>query len=218
MKKILVSKGEKFGRLTVISEVARKLNSRAVLFSCDCGKLKEIRLQDVLLGKTTSCGCFNRENAARRHTTHGRSKDPVYRVWASMVERCSDPACRYYPRYGGRGIEVCDEWLTFENFIRDMGERPKGETRYTVERINNSLGYSKLNCKWATYVEQANNKSSNVMITFSGRTHNLTQWCKELNVPFKTMAHRLRSGWCIEEAFSTPYPSPHRVSRKPRTP
>lgn len=214
MRKIVVKKGDRFGRLIVLSEIPRRSNSRWILCACDCGLLKETRLNDARMGKVKSCGCFHREMASKASTTHGRSNDPVYRVWASMVERCSSPDCSSYPRYGGRGIEVCERWLKFENFISDMGERPEGNVRYTIERVNNELGYSKDNCKWATYAEQSNNTSANVLIEFRGVTRNLTQWCRELSIPVGAMIHRIRAGWSTEEAFGTPHPSPYRVRRK----
>lgn len=214
MNKITLEKGQRFGRLTVVEEVKAVSASRRYLCRCDCGISKIVGLSDIRHGKVSSCGCFRREVAVERFTTHGRTRDPVYRVWASMVERCNEPRCRAYPSYGGRGIQVCDRWLKFENFIRDMGERPEGSVRYTVERVNNDLGYSKDNCKWATYEEQANNKSANVRIEFNGRSLTFSQWCRELNISRSAMNHRFKAGWSVDEAFSTPYPSPYRIKRK----
>jgi len=81
---------------------------------------------------------------------HGMSRAPIYRVWAAMITRCSDPKYKKYKYYGGRGITVCDRWLRFENFYEDMGERPSG---LQIDRIDNDKGYSPDNCRWVTAKE-----------------------------------------------------------------
>jgi hypothetical protein len=87
---------------------------------------------------------------------HGLSNTPEYEAWHSMKQRCDNPNHKYFVYYGGRGITYCSQWSDFTNFFADMGSRPSPE--HTLERIDNDKGYAPDNCKWATMVEQNNNK------------------------------------------------------------
>ena len=133
--------------------------------------------------------------------THGRWRDKVYGVWTSMRGRCNNPTHEAYVNYGGRGITVCPEWDDFTVFIKDMGERPDG---LTLERIDNNQGYSPDNCKWATRKEQMTNCRANHNLTFAGRTQNIAQWQEELGFKNTLLNSRLRRGWSVERALTTP--------------
>lgn len=122
----------------------------------------------------------------------------IYKSWSMMKNRCSNKNNPYYKNYGGRGIKVCDEWLNFINFYADMGERPKGKS---LDRIDNNKGYCKSNCKWATREEQMNNMRRNHLITYNGRTQNVSQWAKEFNIKNSVVFGRLKIGWSIEKAL-----------------
>lgn len=127
------------------------------------------------------------------------AKTATYRSWISMWARCTDKRHRYYADYGGRGIKVCARWKRFESFLADMGERPKGKT---LNRVDNNKGYSKGNCKWATWIEQHNNRRDNRMLTFKGRTQPVAAWARELGVRYSTVLMRLTRGWSTRRALT----------------
>jgi len=194
--------GRRFGRLVVLSRGPNVNNTIATWnCRCDCGKDKNIRGLKLKAGVTTSCGCFRREVVARKNTTHGESNNNSYGSWQAMLTRCSNKNQRSYKNYGGRGITVCQEWLSFENFLADMGERPEG---MSLERIDNEQGYNKLNCKWATRQEQSRNKRTNRYITINGITLCFSDMCKKFSIDRDIVRDRLRSGWPEIEAFTTP--------------
>lgn len=142
------------------------------------------------------------ENARMLNWKHGLYKHPLYNTWLNMVQRCTDPTRQNYPRYGGRGVTVCERWMDVANFIADMGERPAG---FTLERIDNAKGYSPENCKWASTKEQALNKRQAHHLTLNGRTQTIREWADELHIKYSTLACRVDLyGWSDEKALTTP--------------
>lgn len=144
------------------------------------------------------------------------SKDPkirpTYKVWNGMLRRCNIPEDPSYQDYGGRGITVCERWNSFDVFVADMGFAPKG---LSIDRINNEQGYNPFNCVWATKKEQANNKRSNVRITYMGITKTITQWAEHFEIQVTRLHSRIRAGWSFERAINPKtYEAPHGGDRK----
>ena len=152
--------GARYGKLVAIRRIGTLHRFALWECLCDCGKTANVTVGNW--GKTETCGCGKTPPVAK---THGLSTTPEYSVWKDMVGRCTNANFKNYASYGGRGISVCYRWLTFENFLADMGKRPAG---LTLERTNNDEGYSLHNCRWVTAGEQSRNKRSTITITALG--------------------------------------------------
>lgn len=150
-------------------------------------------------GHTSSCGC-RRVAAGKRNRIHGRTDTPEFKIWTGVLTRCENPRCEAYPRYGGRGIEVCERWQTFENFLADMGPRPSAD--HSIDRIENDGNYEPGNCRWATDAEQNQNTRSNRLLTYAGRTQPLSVWAREFGIRRETVRERLKAGWDVERALT----------------
>lgn len=137
----------------------------------------------------------------RARATHSMSRTNTYAVWRSMLSRCANPCAKDYPRYGGRGIAVCDRWRSFESFLADMGVKPDG---MTLDRKDGARGYEPDNCRWATPTEQARNTRQNVLVTHSGVTASVAEWAERVGLERKTLQYRIRAGWDTARALTTP--------------
>lgn len=187
--------GRTFGRLKVVYRAPNDESENRVSWHClcACGGVKVATTKDLVTGCTFTCGCAR--------ITHGKSGSLLYKVWASMRERCNNPSAKSYPKYGGRGISVCKRWDDYETFVADMGPRPP---RHSIERVDNQGDYCPANCRWATSREQMRNMSRNRWLTADGRTMLMTDWTAELRCSVSLITMRLKNGWSEEEACLTP--------------
>jgi hypothetical protein len=125
-----------------------------------------------------------------------------YASYHQMIRRCYEPKHNRFHRYGGRGITVCDRWrYSFQNFIADMGQCPVG---LSLERVDKDGNYEPGNCKWATRIEQANNRHTNRLISYNGKMQSLAMICRECGVRYGRIVQRLKRGWSIEKSLLIP--------------
>ena len=160
-KKIMVSFGDKYSKLTVISEVEPYIKKngdkdRMLFCLCECGNTKSILLRSLTSGTTKSCGCFQKEKVSLSSTKHGLSKTRQYQIWENMVARCTNTKSPSYAGYGGKGITLCTAWKDFSKFWEDMSDTY--QENLTLDRIDGLKGYSKDNCRWVDHSVQGYNK------------------------------------------------------------
>ena len=195
--------GQKFKRLVVIRKNGKDDNNHVLwLCLCHCGQEAIVQSSHLITGHTQSCGCLKKEG---NNTRHGHAKNDqlseVYKAWANMIQRCTNPHATNYHNYGGKGIEVCNRWMKFENFLTDMGDTPKGGQ---IDRIDNSSNYCKSNCRWVTSIRNRHNRRTNRLITFNGKTQCIALWAEEVGISKYVIYKRLNRKWSIEKALTTP--------------
>lgn len=136
-----------------------------------------------------------------RNTKHNKSHTKLYRKWQSMKNRCYRKNDPRYKNYGGRGIKICEAWLSdfmsFYNWAINNGY----QENLSIDRINNDGNYEPSNCRWATNEEQHNNTTRNVYIVYNNKSQTMKQWSKELNINYSTIVERHRKGWTDEECL-----------------
>lgn len=213
--------GRRFGKLVVVgfAGVARKPNGHTrKMWSCrcDCGEGATSAGEDMKSGHTTSCGCVIPEASRRSATTHGLSSTPLYHVWSTMLARCQNRRNKAYKHYGGRGIAVCDRWLSFNNFYDDMsaGYCPG----VWLDRVNNNGAYCRENCRWATPRQQNNNRRDNAMLELNGERRSLTEWSRMLNLPVSRLKFRRKMGWADHEVLEKETYRGYRLTARRRSP
>lgn len=197
--------GKRFGRLVVQSVLPVSRLPRQYLCLCDCGRQSTPAKGSLLGGRTRSCGCLEAETRKRGFgRKHGYYSHPLYNLWRKMIERCYKHTNIGYRNYGARGIKVCEAWKTsFESFVADMGSRPSLD--HSVDRIDNDGDYEPGNCRWATPKEQRRNARDNRVLEFRGIRKCVSEWADELGMTDDVILKRLKYGWSVEEALTTPY-------------
>ena len=202
--------GLKFGKLTVIELDSSYTKKHKKWFcECDCGNFTSVFGTNLKQGVTTSCGCQSSRNNARElvkvNTTHGLSRSKIYRIYHTMKNRCYKKSSKPYNDYGGRGIIICNEWLSdFESF-RNWAISNSYEEGLTLERIDVNGNYEPSNCKWITQSEQCNNKRTTLYATIKGETKTLKEWSLLSGIKYNTLHTRKRVyGWDDEDLLRKP--------------
>lgn len=204
--------GQRFGMLTVVERVPSNVCSgrnKGVLWicRCDCGNIKQIRAGDLKRSPFPSCGCALHQihvKAGQQNKKHGKRNTRLYSIYQKMKQRCYNTHCPNYDLYGGRGIQVCEEWLRdFMNFY-NWAIHNGYKYNLTLDRINNNGNYEPSNCRWATVMVQANNRRSTINITYKNKTQSIAMWAKEFGLPRERMWARLKSGWSMDKIEHTP--------------
>lgn len=196
--------GQRFGRLTVVGDSGESRRGEVLwLCRCDCGNVVTLRGSSLRSGNNRSCGCFRRESEKTRCITHGGTNTRLYHIWVNMIQRCSNANRPDFLRYGGGGVQVCEDWKNFESF-QEWSLANGYQEWLTIDRKDNNKGYSPENCRWADVITQANNKRTNHYLEYNGKRLTIAQWASTLGVNPKTLSTRLCRGWSIERTLNTP--------------
>ncbi len=193
--------GNKYGRLTAIRKTEKRNKYKQLLWEClcDCGNTHYVWVGSLTQGHVKSCGCFY-------PYAGDKDKKRIRKIWQGMIDRCYNPERISYKIYGAKGITVCDEWLNnFDAFYRwsiNNGYKPG----LTIDRFPNKTGpYSPDNCRWATYVQQANNRTNSTLLTLNGQTRTIAEWSPIVNISQYLISQRIRRlKWSVEDALTKP--------------
>lgn len=193
--------GKCFGQWLVITEAQKKNGKRHWWCECSCGVTKEVNQLNLTQGKSTKCDSCSAKQKPIKHG-YGNKTSGLYSIWKGMKSRCLNPNRNCYKDYGGRGIGICEVWLNFEGFLKDMGG--SYETGLTLERKDNMLGYSPENCKWATRAEQNSNTRRNLKLEYQGKIYTERQLADLTGTPRTTIQARRKKGLVGEELINGP--------------
>lgn len=204
-----IAVGKRYGRLMVLALGERDGTTYFDSVLCECGTKKTVRRADLQSGRISSCGCARRENATRVGSatrTHGRSKEPLYHLWHTMIARCHNPRHAAYGYYGARGIQVCERWRdSFEVFAADVGPRPIG---LELDRIDSDGNYEPKNVRWMNRRMQKLNRCKRSdhytprVIEWNGQSYAISDLAAIAKVSYSAMYKRLLGGMDVQTAIS----------------
>lgn len=197
-RKVVNIIGQRFGRLVVLENTNQKAHGSTVhKCVCDCGNIILVPNSYLTGGHTKSCGCLSRET----HTTHGKSDTRLYSIFSSMKRRCYLKTDLAYKDYGGRGITICDEWLDDFSTFYDWALSHGYTDNLTIDRIDVNGNYEPMNCRWIERGEQPKNTRRNIVISYCGETHILSDWSRKMGIPMTTLSRRYKQFNDLEIVF-----------------
>ena len=205
MPKLIDLTGKQFGRLIVIGRAENAKNGNVRWYcQCDCGEIVIVGRKELRSGDTNSCGCLKKEIIAALNMKHGESNTRLFRIWAGMKSRATNPNVKDFKYYGEKGVTVCEEWENNFKAFEKWALSNAYSDDLTIDRINSDKEYSPDNCRWADIETQNNNKRNNHYLTHNRKTMTIAEWAKEIGISDKIIRNRLRRGWTIEKALTTP--------------
>ena len=190
-------KGKKFGRLTVIDYAGVKGRRRSMwLCQCECGKIIEVDGTHLRSGHSKSCGCISKQLISNVNYKNGLSNTKLQYAYYNMKNRCLRKDNNMYQNYGGRGIIVCDEWLGTNGFVNFCNWSISNGYRdgLSLDRIDNSKGYSPNNCRWVDIYTQANNKRNNRFIKINNEVGTVANMARKYGVDYWNLLHYSKGG------------------------
>ena len=205
MGKFVDLTGQRFGRLVAIKLLTSKGAKRPKwLCKCDCGGYVTTIGKSLRNGDCTSCGCHRKEvlkRGAKANITHGETNNKLYDVWRGIKKRCRLKSNHNYELYGGRGIDVCDEWYdSYENF-RDWSLKNGYKEGLTIDRIDVDGDYEPNNCRWVDWKTQQNNRRNTVYVEFKGKTYPRAVLADKLGVTNQALLYRQKNNIPLTRPF-----------------
>lgn len=193
---------KRYGRLVVVGreEIIKGKKTRWIC-RCDCGNISFVDTYGLKSGRAKSCGCLSLEKMTNSKIKHGDSNTRLYGIWNGMKKRCNNPNYEHYHRYGGRGIQICNEWEhNYENF-KEWALQSGYKADLEIDRTNNDGNYEPSNCSWQTREKQVRNRSNTVYIEYKGDKKTLSEWCEINKTNYKLAHQRYKRGWNYERIF-----------------
>jgi hypothetical protein len=201
--------GNIYGHIEVLKKTDKRKRGY-VVYKCRCNKcgkvfensLESYRKRFKLGINTMTCGCYDPHY--NNFYKNGLSNTRLRHIYDNMKSRCLNQKNKGYKNYGGRGINVCDEWLDskngFENFYNWSMNNGYAES-LSIDRIDVNGDYEPSNCRWATYQEQMTNRTNTILLKYKKIEKPLTEWAREYKIPIVTLRSRITRGWSVERAL-----------------